>query len=1141
MPSPERTGWLVAVTGDVHLVAPDGRRHPVRGGQCQLVLAALALLRRPVLRDEIADLLWGDTPLPDHWAGAVRGVVSKVRSALVSAGLPPEVLRGDAGAVSLDASIGWTTDLDEAEHAVTDSRSLLASGDAAGALVAVDDIARRLGGPVLAAHDGDVCRTVRERVHRTMAEAERLAVGALIGLGRCDDACARAARAIAHDRLDESMHALLIRAHLAAGRPAAARRVFDELTAVLADEIGVEPAATTRALLVQDVRGRAPSGPADGEMFLGRDAQREIVLRMWGEVREQRRPAVVVVDGPAGIGKTRFVREVVEQLVVGGTELLWGRTHQGSGVPYESFVDALRRRASGDDDLSAALGLELMEVPHLVPELGPVIAGVHRTDDREVARSQFFREVRAIVAGLAGEGLVWVVDDAHWASTDTLTLLRSTLRDLCRPVLLLVAARTVRDALAETLAEVQRDLATVSVALPALAEDELLPLVATLPSAANGSDDEEIAHDLFALTGGHPFFVVELARDARRRGRVDAGRVPEPVRDWVRRRADALPQRLQGCLELCAVIGDEVEVALVGAAAGGASVGAMLDELVAHGFLTAGDEAGRVRFAHQITRDAVRDRLGAARRAECHAAVARVLATDEWAGRDADLAHHAAASGPTGRSVALAASRRAARESLAKHAWQLATDQLRVALELAGDRPAERAQVLVELGIACHRLRRTVEARAMLLDAAALARDHELASVLARAVLELVGRGGRGAAIGMADADREALLRDALHAMHHWPAEPGDGAERELLIVTLEGELSLAMLFTERHAERRALVLDGEARVRSHSPVDPVLLARAVLNARSAKTAPECLAQRLGDLREVLAMPSAVLSADSRVAALTYLHEDLLRTGDRAAARRHLDDARRAADRIGHPFWQWAIATWTSLDLVIAGRLDEAERTLMASMRGGDLEASEAAACLGVQLTDIRLFQGRAVEVLEAIGAAAASNPGIPCYRAVHALVASECGRTTVAEEEYAWFAESGFAALPDDSNRFLGLAVLGDVAADLGDPSGAAVLSELLRPYAEQQVILNCYGGGGAFWGPTSRILGRLARVAGDDAAAAGWFSAAAASATAFGAPLAAARIERESGCAPHHSTRRPSTSSSALTTPVGSNPSRS
>ncbi len=399
--------------------------------------------------------------------------------------------------------------------------------------------------------------------------------------------------------------------------------------------------------------------------------------------------------------------------------------------------------------------------------------------------------------------------------------------------------------------------------------------------------------------------------------------------------------------------------------------------------------------------------------------------------------------------------------------------------------------------------------RAALLGAVELARDHELATVLARAVLELVGRGGRGAAIGMPDAEQEELLREALHAMRHWPLlGSDDDATRELLVVTLEGELSLAMLFSDRHEERCALVLEAEARVRSRHDPDPVLLARVLLNARPAKTAPQLMAERLGDVREVLALPADLLSGETRVAALTYLHEDLLRIGDRPRARRYLADARRAADRIGHPFWQWATTTWASLDLVVDGRLDDAEQLLATSLSYDDGAPAEALACLGVQLTDIRLFQGRAAEVVDMLTRAAAANDAIPCYRAVLALVASQAGRASLAEEHYAWFSGSEFTVLPEDSNRFLGLAVLGDLAADLGDVTGAALLAELLLPYADQQVLLNCYGGGGAYWGPTARVLGRLASIAGDREVAAHWFARAQASARSFGAPLALERV---------------------------------
>ena len=68
----------------------------------------------------------------------------------------------------------------------------------------------------------------------------------------------------------------------------------------------------------------------------------------------------------------------------------------------------------------------------------------------------------------------------------------------------------------------------------------------------------------------------------------------------------------------------------------------------------------------------------------------------------------------------------------------------------------------------------------------------------------------------------------------------------------------------------------------------------------------------------------------------------------------------------------------------------------------------------------------------------------------------------------------TSFRSIPADTNRLLTLAVLADVAATLGDAPGAAELTELLAPHAGRHVLLNCFGGGGAYWGPVATQLGQ-------------------------------------------------------------------
>ena len=196
------------------------------------------------------------------------------------------------------------------------------------------------------------------------------------------------------------------------------------------------------------------------------------------------------------------------------------------------------------------------------------------------------------------------------------------------------------------------------------------------------------------------------------------------------------------------------------------------------------------------------------------------------------------------------------------------------------------------------------------------------------------------------------------------------------------------------------------------------------------------------------------------------------------------------------------------LAAIIDGRLDEAEQLAFDATTRQIGDHPEAFACLGVNLIDIRLYQGRSGELLDLVASAAEDNPHIPAYRAVLALCASEAGEHDVAGAAYDHFATDGFRTIPLDTNRLLTLGVLAHTAVSLGREADAPRLTELLAPYAGQQVLLNCFGGGGAVWGPVDHQLGRLALLGPDRAAARRLLDGALAQAEAFGAPLAAARV---------------------------------
>src|SRR5947207_9046914 len=136
-------------------------------------------------------------------------------------------------------------------------------------------------------------------------------------------------------------------------------------------------------------------------------------------------PAVVLVGGEAGVGKTRLVDELGRNAAAGGARVLVGRCVPlgGDGLPFAPLVDALRQlvRTTPPTKLDDLLGPARSELARLLPELEPATAP---GDGGNVgAASRLFELVLGVVSRLAAERpLVWIIEDLHWADRSTIDL-----------------------------------------------------------------------------------------------------------------------------------------------------------------------------------------------------------------------------------------------------------------------------------------------------------------------------------------------------------------------------------------------------------------------------------------------------------------------------------------------------------------------------------------------------------------------------------------------------------------------------------------------------------------------------------------------------------------------------------------------
>ncbi|MFD9631124.1 AfsR/SARP family transcriptional regulator [Streptomyces violascens] len=235
----------------------------VSSAQAQVALARLVLERDlGTSREHLADTIWPEG-LPDTWASALRGVVSRVRSCLASplqnpGGTP---LVSQSGRYLLRLSDGCAVDLEAAETAVAEAQTAFAEGDHAVVHRLAAGAVANLRGSFLPAHEGEWAGSVRDRLEELRLTALELASLSASGLGDEHHALRYADEAVRRAPFRESAHRCRMTAHAAAGNRADALRSYHQLGEVLAEELGIGPAPETQAAYLELLRAPEPARP----------------------------------------------------------------------------------------------------------------------------------------------------------------------------------------------------------------------------------------------------------------------------------------------------------------------------------------------------------------------------------------------------------------------------------------------------------------------------------------------------------------------------------------------------------------------------------------------------------------------------------------------------------------------------------------------------------------------------------------------------------------------------------------------------------------------------------------------------------------------------------------------------------------
>ena len=1009
------------------------------GRQGRLLFAYLALHRgRPARREELVQALWGDQP---QTGDPLAPPLSRLRKALGAGRVEG---RGEIELVLPDdAWIDW----EAAHEALGDARRALEAGDPTAALEGAQGAVGIADGGLLPGLEAPFIDQRRAELADLRVEALELAARAGLALGGVELAPAESAARMAVEAAPfrESARVVLMEVLRARGNVAEALRAYEEIRTLLMDELGSTPGPDLVALHDQLLRageeprppgpvsiaptstiplsysdnvdlgagGRQIPAPASSPDLVERD--REVAtLNACVEAAHGGDGGAALIEGPAGIGKTRLLSALRERAFERGSLVL---TARGSELEREFPFGVVRQLFEGAlaDPRRREFALSGAAMP------AQAVFGVPggEADGPGDASFAALHGLFWLTLNLASEQpLVLAIDDLQWCDPPSLRWVGYLLRRLEGvPVLIAATVRTGEPGTDPTLLnEIASDPAAIAVRPGPLSIDAVRDLV----RARLGGCDMAFCAACHRATAGNPLLLRHLLTALESDGvepvaaNVELVRTvgPRAVARMVQMRLGRLPASAQRVAQAAAVLGEGAElhtIATLTELAEG-EVAESVGALARAELLRPEPPLG---FVHPLVRDAVYRELPAGERELQHARAARVL-LDAGAAPE-QVATHLLVVPRRGERWVAETLRAAARSASRAAATESAAAYLGRALEEPPP-PEDAPEYELEMGMASaltsgvqavDHLRRAAEtieepslraiAAYAFAKAALFTTSPEEANQVAVAAQQTIDdedllyalKGIELTTVFFGAGDRSGL--DRARVYRSGPPGPGPGAKS--LAAACAWEWTLHTGPAEECARLALQALEGGDLIEFDAGLMGVVAVVCLIFAESDQQPFEELLEmshRSGDLFTALGVS-------------LWHGLSLLRRGDLPAAEelltRNIDELASWGDNYTAPFWTCAFLADT---YVQRGRIDAADQILLRPLQVGgpllDVPDFDGAFYWRTSTVRVRLAQGLADEALagaEDLGRRLSpdTNPAMWPWRSLRALALSQLGR----------------------------------------------------------------------------------------------------------------------------------------------------
>ena len=433
---------------------------------------------------------------------------------------------------------------------------------------------------------------------------------------------------------------------------------------------------------------------------------------------------LILVEGDAGIGKTRLVDEFLTEARDAGATVVRGRCYEHLDLAYlplrEGLFAPLAAELGRDPDRAADAALlrrvGAVDAAAAAAAAAPGSAGLPPPAEGDAADREHTRQLlaltRLVLESAGARPTVVSIDDLDWADTATLDLLRHVLfrvADVDAPLLVIATSRGDVGARAgAAVGRLRSEPRVATMLLHALAAMEATELARQL----DAGQPVDRARRLAEAADGNPMLIEALVHQARRGASDPLGsptpagaRSSHPVTDAVVARLDALGPDARTVATVAAFMQPDCPRRVLGRVVGPdlVDLDAAIDDAVRAGVLT--EDGDGVRFTHPLFAHSVVERMTASARRELHARIAVVLLADAPGGEPAEvraLAHHLIGAGDRADAAVTAeVTRRAGDEAIALTAWREAARCYEASIARVRDvGPAELATLHRSAGLA---------------------------------------------------------------------------------------------------------------------------------------------------------------------------------------------------------------------------------------------------------------------------------------------------------------------------------------------------------------------------------------------------------------------------------------------------------